>query len=81
AGLGVIGFQGLWVTMVAETAGPERVGAATGFAITFVTAAIALSPPLYGLVADAAGTYRALWAVLAGVLTLAFVPALLIREP
>lgn len=81
AGLGVIGFQGLWVTMVAETAGPERVGAATGFAITFVTAAIALSPPLYGLVADAAGTYRAIWAVLAGVLTLAFVPALLIREP
>jgi MFS family permease len=79
-GLGLIGYQGLWVTMVAEAAGPERVGAATGFAITFVTMSIALSPPLYGAVADAAGTYRAIWAALAGVLTVAFVPALLIHE-
>jgi MFS family permease len=80
AGLGLIGYQGLWVTMVAEAAGPERVGAATGFAITFVTISIALSPPLYGAVADAAGTYRAIWAALAGVLLIAFVPAALIRE-
>jgi MFS family permease len=79
-GLALIGYQGLWVTMVAEAAGPERVGAATGFAITFVTMSIALSPPLYGAVADAAGTYRAIWAALAGVLALAFVPAALIRE-
>jgi MFS family permease len=80
AGLALIGYQGLWVTMVAEAAGPERVGAATGFAITFVTVSIAVSPPLYGLVADAAGTYRAIWAALCGVLALAFVPATLIRE-
>jgi len=79
-GVALIGYQGLWVTMVAEAAGPERVGAATGFAITFVTMSIALSPPLYGAVADAAGTYRAIWAALAGVLALAFVPAALIRE-
>jgi predicted MFS family arabinose efflux permease len=80
AGLALIGYQGLWVTMIAEAAGPERVGAATGLAVTFVTAAIALSPPFYGLVADLAGTYRAIWAVLAVILGLAFVPALLIRE-
>jgi cyanate permease len=41
---------------------------------------IALSPPLYGAVADAAGSYRAIWAALAGVLALAFVPAALIHE-
>jgi hypothetical protein len=34
----------------------------------------------YGLVADLAGTYRAIWAVLAVVLGVAFVPAVLIRE-
>jgi MFS family permease len=79
-GLALIGYQGLWVTMVAEAAGPERVGAATGLAITFVGASIALSPPFYGLVADLAGTYRAIWAVLAVVLGIAFVPAVMIRE-
>lgn len=80
AGLTLIGYQGLWVTMVAEAAGPERVGAATGFAITFVGLAIALSPPLYGLVADLAGTYRAIWLVLSGVVALALIPASLIEE-
>ncbi len=80
AGLTLIGYQGLWITMVAEVAGPVRVGAATGFAVTFVGIAIALSPPLYGLVADLAGTYRAIWAVLSVVLAVAFIPAFLIRE-
>ena len=80
AGLGLIGYQGLWVTMIAEVAGPERVGAATGFAITFVSCAIAASPPLYGLVADLAGSYRAIWVVLAGLLAIALVPAALVRE-
>jgi cyanate permease len=39
-----------------------------------------LSPPLYGLVADVAGSYRAIWAALACVLLVALVPALLLRE-
>jgi ACS family hexuronate transporter-like MFS transporter len=80
AGLALIGYQGLWITMIAEVAGPERVGAATGFALTFVSGAIAASPPLYGLVADIAGTYRAIWAVLSVLLVLALVPAALVRE-
>jgi MFS transporter, ACS family, hexuronate transporter len=80
AGLALIGYQGLWITMIAEVAGPERVGAATGFAITFVASAIAASPPLYGLVADLTGTYRAIWIVLAVILAVALVPAMLVRE-
>jgi predicted MFS family arabinose efflux permease len=80
AGLALIGYQGLWITMIAEVAGPQRVGAATGFAITFVSCAIAASPPLYGLVADLTGSYRAIWAVLAGVLVIALVPAALVRK-
>jgi MFS family permease len=80
AGFGLIGYQGLLVTMIAEAAGPDRVGAATGFTNTFLTVSIAASPPIYGLIADAAGTYRAIWAALAGVLALAFIPATLIRE-
>jgi hypothetical protein len=34
----------------------------------------------YGVVADLAGTYRAIWAVHAVVFGVAFVPAVLIRE-
>ncbi len=81
AGFGLIGYQGLWVTMVAEAAGPSRVGAATGFAITLLSVSIALSPAAYGAVADAAGSYRAIWAALAIVLALAFIPAALVHEP
>lgn len=80
AGFALIGYQGLFITFVAETAGPRRVGAATGFVVTFVQAAIAVTPPLYGLVADVAGSYRAIWAVLACVLLVAFLPAALLRE-
>jgi MFS family permease len=80
AGLALIGYQGLMVTMVAEAAGPQRAGAATGFSVTFVAASIAISPSLYGLVADLTGSYRAIWAALACVLVVAFVPALLVRE-
>ncbi len=81
AGASVVGFQGLWVTMLAELAPAGRVGATTGFAITFTVTSVTLTPPVLGLVADLAGTYRAIWVVLAGLLTLAFVPALLVREP
>jgi MFS family permease len=80
AGLALIGYQGLWVTMIAEAAGPHRVGAATGFAVTFVVASVAVTPPLYGLVADVFGTYRAVWGALSIVLALAFIPALLVEE-
>ncbi|MDX6438026.1 MAG: hypothetical protein QOF45_609 [Gaiellaceae bacterium] len=80
-GFALMGFQGLWITVLAETAGPDRVGAATGLAVTFVIASAALAPPLYGLAADVAGTYRAVWAVLAVVLAAAFIPAVLLQEP
>ena len=80
AGFALIGFQGLWVTMIAEAAGPARAGAATGFGITFVAAGIAASPPLYGLVADLTGSYRAIWAALAIVLAFALIPAAFVHE-
>src|SRR5262249_26790607 len=80
AGFALIGFQGLMITMLVEAAGAERAGAATGFAVTFTSIAVAASPPFYGLVADTAGTYRAVWAALACVLVVALIPASLVRE-
>jgi MFS family permease len=80
AGLGLVGWQGMWVTMMAESVGPERAGAATGFGVGFVAIVIAVTPPLFGLAADLAHTYRAIWAVLTLVLVVSFVPAALVRE-
>ncbi|HKP17906.1 MAG TPA: MFS transporter, partial [Gaiellaceae bacterium] len=71
AGLTLIGWQGLWVTAVSERAGPGRAGATLGFALSFIGAASAASPPLYGLVADLTGGLRSIWLALALVLALA----------
>ena len=60
AGSSLVGFQGLWVTMLAEFSPPDRVGATTGWAITFTVTAVTLTPPLFGLVADVTGTYRSM---------------------
>jgi MFS transporter, ACS family, hexuronate transporter len=79
-GFALVGYQGLWITLLAEMAGPKRVGAATGFAVTFTQVAISLTPPVYGLVADVANTYRAVWGALVIVLLIALIPATLMRE-
>ena len=63
AGFTLIGYQGLWITMVTDAAPASSVGAATGFAVMLTIASIAITPLLLGLVADVAGTYRAVWAV------------------
>jgi sugar phosphate permease len=81
AGASLVGFQGLWITMLAEIAPAGRVGATTGFAITFTVTAVTLTPPVLGLVADLAGTYQAIWVVLSVLLACAFGPAVLVHEP
>jgi MFS family permease len=72
AGATLIGHQGVWYAMLAEASGRNRIGAASGFAATFV---------LMGTVVDIAGTHRAVWLVLAAVIALAFVPAYALTTP
>lgn len=79
-GIGVIGFQGLFIVMIADAAGPVHVGAATGWSVTFVQLAVVVASPLYGFVADWSGSYHTIFAVLTVVLALAFIPAALVRE-
>jgi MFS family permease len=76
-GLSVMGWQGVFVRWIAELAGVSAAGAATGFALTFIALAIVASPPLFGLVADLAGGYRTMWAVLGLVVLISLVPAYL----
>jgi predicted MFS family arabinose efflux permease len=80
AGAGLIGFQGLWVTLIVESARPSRIGAATGIATMGVLFAAAAGTPLYGLVADVSGSYRVIWLTLAGALLCSIVPAMMVRE-
>lgn len=80
AGVGLVGFQGLWVTMIAESAEPSRIGAAMGAATMGVQIAAAGAIPLYGLLADLTGTYRAVWIALAAALLVSTVPAMHVRE-
>jgi MFS family permease len=68
AGLSLLGWPGLWITLICEIAGPWRAGAATGFALTFVTVASFASPPIYGLIVDLTHSFRAMWLALALVL-------------
>jgi MFS family permease len=76
AGWSLNGFQGIWITMITEVAERGRVGAATGFAVTFTIAAVTVTPPLMGVIVDALGTYRVVWAMLAAILAASVVPAL-----
>jgi sugar phosphate permease len=80
AGLSLLGWQGLWVTLVCELAGTARAGAATGFALTFIALASFSAAPLYGLVLDLTGSFPAMWVALAAALALSFVPLSLVRE-
>jgi len=80
AGVGVIGFQGLYMVMLADSVDAASVGAATGWSVSFVQIAIVVASPLYGLLADWSGSYHTIWAVLTCVLAAAFVPAALVRN-
>ena len=84
AGISINGWQGIWISRLTEIAGVERAGTATGFALTFLGIALTVSTPIYGAIADAAGTLRASWVAamlmlgLAAV-TVAFIPST--RDP
>jgi sugar phosphate permease len=79
-GITVIGFQGLWLTMLTEVANPAAVGAATGFAVMCTIGSVTVTPPLFGAFADEFGTYRAVWVLLIAVLAVALVPILQLHK-
>jgi MFS family permease len=80
AGFSLIGWQGLWVTMVSELAPPGASGTALGYGLTFTNVGIVVWPPLLGLAADLTGTFRTSWIVLAVVLLASLLPLLTLRR-
>jgi MFS family permease len=78
-GFCLIGWQGLWVTMVSELGPPGSAGTAVGFGMLFTNAGIVVWPPLLGLAADVTGSLRWSWVVLGAALALALWPLRRIR--
>lgn len=79
-GFSLLGWQGMWMALVSEMAPAGQAATAIGFGLTFTNTGIVIWPPLFGAIADAAGGFRASWAVLALTLAASLVPLLCIRE-
>ena len=62
-GISAFAWTGILGTLVIETAGPESAGSAISLVQVLSTPAM-LAPPLFGLLADLSGTYRASWLAL-----------------
>lgn len=60
AGFSCLGWNGLYTTVVAETAGP-RSAPALGLSMTVLYVFTMLAPPVFGRVVDAAGHYAVAW--------------------
>ena len=70
AGVGALGWTGLYMLASAELGGPERAGLMTGVGVAFIIAGILLGGPLFGLVLEASDSYAIAWlafAIMAGV--------------
>lgn len=80
AGFSLIGWQGLWVTLLSELAPEGSSGTAVGFGLTLTNTGIVVWPPVLGLAADLTGTFRTSWILLALVLVASLVPLLAIDE-
>jgi len=70
-GLSVLSWIPVYFVTVGELAGEGQVGTATGLAMVFNRSGMLLAPPLFGLLADATGTYQAGWLLLGAIMAIA----------
>jgi predicted MFS family arabinose efflux permease len=64
AGIGAFGWVGLYFTLIAEIGGPRYAGLLTGLGVVFSWGGVLVGPPLFGLLLEAADSYRLPWLVL-----------------
>lgn len=67
AGITVVGWNGAFYGLVAETAGPGNVGQVSGQALVWIFGGSVVLPPVLGAIADALGSWPPLWAICGGV--------------
>ncbi len=79
-GFTIIGWNGLYVTLISELAGPDSAGTALGFSLTAVQMGIVVAPPLFGHLVDVTGSYRPAWVLLAAALAASTLLLYFVRE-
>ncbi len=79
-GVLLLGWNGLYSTLITELGGAARAATAMGVSMTLLYVMTMLTPPLFGWLVDQT-SYAAGWAALVGVMALAFVAARRIPEP
>jgi MFS family permease len=73
AGTTVIGWNGAFYGLLAETAGAGNVGRVSGRVLIFIFGGSVAFPPLLGALVDSVGSWRPLWATCGGMVALAAV--------
>ncbi len=79
-GLSLLGWNGLYVAMIAESASPQAAATAIGAGLTVTNLGSFALPPLFGLVADLSVSYRVFWLALAGWVLLGAALGCLVQE-
>jgi cyanate permease len=64
-GISGIGWNAIFLTMIAESRGPESAGLATGVGYFFGFMGSLFCPPLFGFLVDRTGNYGSAWLFLA----------------
>ncbi len=80
-GCSAMGWNGLYLTLLAESVPIHAAATAMGASLTIAFVGMFLASPLFGLVADLTGSYDASWLALAGWITLGTALGLSVREP
>jgi MFS family permease len=63
AGLTVVGWNGAYYGLLAETAGPGNVGQVSGKILAMIFAGSVVCPPVFGSLVDSLSSWRPLWAI------------------
>lgn len=80
-GVSLIGWHGVWITVLTESNSVEMAGTSMGFGSTVTHIGAVGFPALFGFIVDATGTYRLAWYAMAGLTFLGTLPFLfLLRE-
>ena len=79
-GFSAIGWQGNWVALISELAGPTAQGRTVGLSMTVTYTGVAVGPPLVGFLVDRGGSWPLAWTVLAAILAVGSLVLLPVRE-
>ncbi|MFH1485509.1 MAG: MFS transporter [Chloroflexota bacterium] len=75
-GVSLIGWHGIWITVLTELNSVEMAGTAMGFGATITHIGAVGFPVLFGFIVDATGAYCLAWYTLAGLILLGTLPLL-----